>query len=97
MKRVCFLIAFVVLGTTTIVAQDRDLDRTQNQDQVRLMLVDGDVLQIRDRDQIRLQTKLTLSDGTIINPDGSYTTRDRERLRLKNGECIDYGWRKIQK
>jgi len=53
------------------------------------MMVDGDVLQIRDRDQIRLQEPITLEDGTIVNPDGSYITGDRDRLRLKDGECLD--------
>jgi hypothetical protein len=36
------------------------------------MLVDGDVLQIRDRDQIRLQDKIILTDGTTVNPDGTF-------------------------
>lgn len=87
MKTIFFLIALVVLGPTATPAQDRDQE--QDQDQVRLMQVDGGVLQIRDHDQIRLQTNLTLNDGTQINPDGSYTTRDRDRLRLKEGECMD--------
>jgi hypothetical protein len=34
------------------------------------MLVDGDVLQIRDRDQIRLQDKIILTNGTTVNQDG---------------------------
>jgi hypothetical protein len=51
------------------------------------MLVDGDVLQIRDRDQIRLQDKIILTDGTTVNPDG--TSRKKDRLRLRNGECLD--------
>jgi hypothetical protein len=42
------------------------------QKQDRLMLVDGDVLQIRDRDQIRLQDKIILTDGTTVNPDGTF-------------------------
>ncbi len=53
------------------------------------MLVDGNVLQIRDRDQIRLHDPITLNDGTVVNPNGSYLTRDRDRLRLKDGECLD--------
>ncbi|MDP2058955.1 MAG: hypothetical protein Q8J97_04385, partial [Flavobacteriaceae bacterium] len=52
-------------------------------------LVDGDVLYIRDQQQIRLQDKVTLNDGTVINPDGTYQTKDRKRLRLQNGECLD--------
>ncbi len=84
-----FLAAFVILGTTMLTAQDRDRDRIQDPDHDRLMLVDGDVLQIRDRDQIHLQDPLTLGDGTVINPDGTYLTKDRDRLRLKDGECLD--------
>jgi hypothetical protein len=87
MKKLIFAIVFVVLGTTAIMAQDKDQVRVQDQD--RLMLVDGDVLQIIDRDQIRLKDKTTLKDGTIINANGSYITRDRDRLRLKDGECLD--------
>ncbi|WP_445955551.1 DUF6799 domain-containing protein [Yeosuana sp.] len=89
MKKMLYLIVLVALGTTTITAQDQNQDKDQDQDQVRLMLVDGDVLQIRDRDQIRLKDKVTLTDGTVINPDGSYLTRDRAQLRLKDGECLD--------
>ena len=87
MKRTWILAAFVVLGTTMLVAQDRD--QIQDRDQDRLMLVDGEVLQIRDREQIRLKEPLTLDDGTVVNPDGTYMTRDREQLRLRDGECLD--------
>lgn len=87
MKKVFLLAAFIVLGTNALTAQDQD--KIQDRDQDRLMMVDGDVLQIRDRDQIRLQEPITLEDGTIVNPDGSYITGDRDRLRLKDGECLD--------
>ena len=36
-----------------------------------------------------MQDPLTLNDGTLVNPDGSYITRDRNRLRLQDGECLD--------
>jgi hypothetical protein len=50
------------------------------------MLVDGDVLQIRDRDQIRLQDKIILTDGTTVN---RWYLQKKGRLRLRNGECLD--------
>ena len=53
------------------------------------MLVDGDVLQIKNRDHIRLQEKITLNDGTIVNPDGTFQTKDRIKLQLKDGSCLD--------
>jgi hypothetical protein len=66
MKRLLIIIV-AVLGSTALFAQDQDQDR--------LMLVDGDVLQIRDRDQIRLQDKIILTDGTTVNPDGTFQKR----------------------
>jgi hypothetical protein len=69
--------SFAVLGNTALFAQDQDQDR----------LMDGDVLQIRDRDQIRLQDKIILTDGTTVNPDGTFQKKGRSRLR--NGECLD--------
>ena len=66
----------------------QDQDQTHDKDRDRLMLVDGDVLQKRDREQIRLKDKVTVNDGTVINPNGTYITRDQVRLRLKNGECL---------
>lgn len=86
MKKI-FLVVFVVFGTTVLIAQDQI--KAQDRDQTRLMLVDGDLLQIRDRDQIRLQDKTTLSDGTIVNADGTFQKRGGDQLRLRDGECID--------
>lgn len=89
MKRLLLLAAYVVLGTTVLTAQERDQDRIQDQDRTKLVMVDGEMLELRDRAQIRLMEQQTLQDGTVIHPDGSYQTRDGERLRLQNGECLD--------
>jgi hypothetical protein len=72
-----------------LFAQDRDQLQDRDRDRDQLMLVDGQVLQIRDQDQTRLRESLTLNDGTVVHPDGTYTTRDQQRLRLKEGECLD--------
>jgi hypothetical protein len=74
---------FAVLGNTALFAQDQDPRPKQD----RLMFVDGDVLQIKDRDQIRLQDKIILTDGTTVNPDGTFQKRG-DRLRLRN-ECLN--------
>ena len=81
MKKLAMFLIFIVLGTLGLAAQDKDRDR--------IIMVNGDVLQIRDRDQIRLKDKITLNDGTVVNPDGTYITRDKDRFRLRDGSCID--------
>ena len=89
MKKLIFLIAFVVFGTTAIVAQERDQDRIQDQDRTKLVMVNGEMLEVREREQLRLQSNQTLNDGTVISPDGTYLTQDKVRLRLKDGQCLD--------
>ena len=89
MKKKIVLLVFIVFGIAMSKSQDRDQDRDMDRIQDRLMLVDGDVLQIRDRDQIRLNDELVLSDATIVNPNGTFQTKDRKQLRLKDGECLD--------
>jgi len=89
MRKLVFFLAFIVLGTVGLVAQVKDKDRDQNQDHVQIVNIDGDVLQIRDRTQLRLRDKITLNDGTIVHPDGTYQTRDRIMLQLKDGSCLD--------
>lgn len=81
MKKLAMLIIFIVLGTLGLLAQDKDRDR--------IIMLDGEVLQIRDRDQILLTDIITLNDGTIVNPDGTYLTRNKEKFRLRNGSSID--------
>ncbi|WP_242158907.1 DUF6799 domain-containing protein [Aestuariivivens sediminis] len=85
MKKIILWVVLVVFNTTALLPQDK----VQERDRDRIMLVDGDVLQIRDRDHIRLKDKITLNDGSIVNPDGTYLTRNGVQLRLKDGECLD--------
>jgi len=89
MKKIMYLAAFVVLGTALLTAQERDQDRIQDQDRTKLVMVNGEMLELRDRAQLRLTEKHTLVDGTVVHPDGTYQTREGEQLRLKNGECLD--------
>lgn len=89
MKKLFFLIAFVVFGTTAIVAQERDQDRIQDQDRTKLVMINGEMLELRDRAEMRLKEKQTLSDGSVVTPNGTYETMDGNRLKLKNGECLD--------
>jgi hypothetical protein len=89
MKRKLFLLALVVLGTFVLTAQERDQDRIQDQDRTKLVMVNGEMLELRDRAEMRLKEKQTLSDGSVILPDGTYQTVDGAHLKLQNGECLD--------
>lgn len=75
MKNLLILLALLVFNPV-ILAQDQVKD--QDRDQTRLMMVDGDLLQIRDRDQVQLKDKITLNDGTVLSPNGRYVTREEK-------------------
>ena len=69
--------------------QDQDRDRVQDQDQTRLLAMNGNMFQVRDRAEMRLQNRQSLSDGTVIRANGKYETPDGKRYKLGEGECLD--------
>ena len=87
-KLVAFLI-LVVFATTVLVGQERDRDRIQDQDRTNLTMINGEMLQLRDRTEARLRERITLNDGTVITPNGNYITKDGKQFKLKKGECLD--------
>jgi hypothetical protein len=89
MKRMLLLAVLLMLGSSAIVAQERDLDRIQDQDRTKLVMVNGEMLEVQERMQRRLAEKQTLNDGTVLEANGAFTTRFGEKLRLREGECLD--------
>ncbi|MDX5585587.1 MAG: hypothetical protein QNK20_11880 [Aureibaculum sp.] len=89
MKKVVVFLVFVVFATTGLTAQERDQDRIQDQDHTNLTMINGEMLQLRDRAEVRLRERVTLNDGTVVSPNGNYTTKDGKQLKLKKGECLD--------
>lgn len=89
MKRIIYLVVFTFLGTAWLTAQERDRDRIQDQDRTKMVMVNGEMLELRDRAEMRLKEKATLSDGTEVFPNGTYQTRDGLKFKLKAGECLD--------
>ncbi len=77
--KILFLIVIIVFGTSMqgVQGQDKFQDGTYDV----LVSMDGAVLRIRDRAQIRLSMPVALNDGTLINPDGFYQTKDRQKFQ----------------
>jgi len=87
MKKLVLFLVIVIVHITSLTAQDQYSN--QEQLQGHIMIVNGDVLLIQDNHPMRLQSGITLSDGTIVNPDGTYQTKDFKKFRLHDGECLD--------
>lgn len=87
MKTAAYLCLLLI--AFSIQAQDRDQLRDRDQIRDYLLLEDKQLLQIRDQDRIQLRDQVTLLDGTVVNADGTYRNPQGDRLRLRDGECLD--------
>jgi hypothetical protein len=43
-----------------------------------------------------MQERVTLQNGMIINPDGSYQLKNQTRMQLRDGECLSPDGKKYQ-
>ncbi len=90
-----FILASFLLIAGTGFAQDQtqQKDKLQKRDRIHqedhLMLKDGKLYQVKQGVQSQVQAQITLNNGLICNPDGSYRLKDRTQLRLHDGECLD--------
>ena len=95
MKKVFFILASALLIAGAGVAQDQiqQKDKLQKRDRIHqedhLMLKDGKLYQVKQGVQSQIQAQVSLQNGIVCNPDGSYQLKDRKQLRLRDGECLD--------
>lgn len=89
MKKTIIGLVVMAMATVTLTAQEQDRDRIQDQDRTKLLVVNGEMLQLRDRAELHLREKQVLADGTVLYPNGRYVTPDGKKYRLGNGECLD--------
>ncbi|KAA3622224.1 MAG: hypothetical protein DWP94_08760 [Flavobacterium sp.] len=89
MKKMLIIAVMLMIGSSVLMAQERDQDRVQDQDRTKLVMIDGEMLEVQERAQQRLTNQLRLNDGTILESNGRYTTKFGEKLKLRDGECLD--------
>lgn len=63
--------------------------RERNQNRWQYTLVEGDVYPVRTEAQMRLNDPMEMANGVTAYPDGTYQVQNQQRLRLKDGECLD--------
>lgn len=76
-------------STLNASAQDqlRTRDRIHQEDHLRL--TDGKLYLLKNGQATEATQQVTLPNGTVVNPDGSYMLQNRQRFQLRNGECLD--------
>lgn len=99
------LTSLLLVGAATN-AQDtlRQRDRTKTQTQLRdrihqeehLMFMDGKLYRWQNGNRAEVQSQVQLRNGGVANPDGTYQLQNRERMQLRNGECLDLDGNRYQ-
>ena len=95
MKKIILISLVLTMLTGIVVAQSQRPAPEMQQNVVGnkgyLFMENDKLLHIMDETGMgmKLQNEMTLQNGTIIRPDGSYQLQNGTRLHLQNGEIMD--------
>jgi len=62
--------------------------KTEHMKKDCIMMKDGKMMVTKDGKQMMMTENMALSNGTMVMPDGSYTTKDGTKMMLKEGEMM---------
>ncbi|MEQ9404606.1 MAG: DUF6799 domain-containing protein [Cyclobacteriaceae bacterium] len=89
MKGTVFLMVLILgIGTSFSQAQTQKKEQQRTQLQEHFMYQDGQMLRIREGEQMQLREKMQLKNGITINPDGTYQLKNGKQKQFKAGECM---------
>lgn len=93
MKKLLFVSMSLIMLTGSILAQSQQAEQKIQQNVVgkndHFLMEDGKMLHMIDGKGMQMQNNMTLKNGTMINPDGSYHLKNGKQLRLRDGQCMD--------
>lgn len=95
MKKILLISLVLTMLTGTIMAQTGQVEQKMQQNVIEdrgyLLMENGKVLLIMDETGmgIKMENDMTLKNGTIIKPDGSYQLQSGIQLQLQNGQVMD--------
>ena len=100
MKKLLFVLTSTIILIGTTAAQSQREEQKTRQDAVikneHLLMKDGKMLQIIDGKEMQMQNHMTLKNGTMIHPDGSYQLKNGKQGHLHNGHCMDMSGKKYR-
>lgn len=95
MKKAFLTSMLLTMLTGTIMAQTGQVEQKMQQNVIEdkgyLLMENGKVLLIMDETGmgIKMENDMTLKNGTIIKPDGSYQLQNGIKLQLQNEQVMD--------
>lgn len=95
MKKALLIAMILTMLTGTIMAQTGQVEQKMQQnviaDRGYLLMENGKMLLIMDETGmgIKMENDMTLKNGAIIKPGGSYQLQSGTQLQLQNGQVMD--------
>ncbi len=83
------LVSFLMATSAVVSAQDQTQTKDRIHQEDHLMLQDGSCMLVSAGVATNLQKPMQLNNGTTVNLDGSYTLKNKQKLQLRDGECLD--------
>jgi len=88
MKKLVLLVFALFLTTGALLAQDKLID----QDYV--IMQDNQIVKYTKGMPKNITEAVTLKDGSVVQPDGSYVCSKNKNFQLKEGECLGMSGKK---
>ena len=100
MKKLLFVLTSTIMLIGTAAAQSQQEEQKTQQDagvkNEHFLMKDGKMLHIIDGKEMQMQDQMTLKNGTMIHPDGSYKLKNGKQRYLHNGHCMDMSGKKYR-
>lgn len=99
MKKMILVSMSLIMLAGTVVAQSHEEEQKTQQNAVEknghFMMKDGKMLHNMNGKEMQMQTDMTLKNGTMIKPDGSYQLKNGRQFQLRDGQYMDMNGRKF--
>lgn len=84
MKQIFLFVFALFITTGAVMAQDK----MQVEDANYVILLNEKVFHYKKTGVELLKSDLKLNNGTVVKTDGSYITKDGDKMMLKDGQCL---------
>ena len=100
MKKILLAAMSIALLATASVAQQEQGENKNKQSTTvndeHLLMKDGKMYHNMNGKEMMMQNQMTLHNGTVMQPGGSYQLKNGQQRQLHNGHCMDMNGKKYQ-
>ena len=96
MKKTLFLLISTITLVGTAISQNQQQEQNVGIKNEHLLMKDGKILRIMDGQEMLMKSPMTLKNGVVIYPNGSYQLKNGKQRHLRNRQCMDMNGKKYK-